>query len=58
MQNIMHQFTGNEVSFPYDIDSIFCPCFSLRNQILIPTKLPHDILYLYNFTFLYFSRLA
>jgi len=58
MQNIMHQFTGNEVLFPYGIDSIFYLCFSLRNQILIPTKLTHSVLYLYNFTFLYFSRLA
>lgn len=54
----MHQFTGNEILFPYDTDSIFDLWFSLRNQILIPTKLANGILYLYNFTLLYFSRLA
>ena len=30
----------------------------VRNQDLIPSKLTHDILYSYSFTFLYFNRLS
>ena len=53
----MCQFTGNEVviaySIVYNTDVTF-----VRNGDLIPSKLTHDILYLHNYIFLYFTRVA
>ena len=53
----MCQFTGNEVAIAYSIVYNTDVTF-VRNGDLIPSKLTHDILYLHNYIFLYFTRVA
>jgi hypothetical protein len=36
MQNIMCPLTGNEISFPNDIDSIFVVCLALKIELSFP----------------------